>query len=121
MEVAAIFAIGLTAGIISGLLGIGGGAVLVPLLVFFLALPQHLAQGISMVYIIPTSIAALIQLHRNKQVDYTISLYLAAGAIVGALLTSNIVQYIPGDELKKIFGVFVIFTGARMILAKPKK
>lgn len=116
-----IFAMGLTAGVISGLLGVGGGAVLVPMLVFFLGLTQHMAQGISLVYIIPTAIAGLIQLHRKQLVDYRMAMYLAIGSVAGALLSANFVQYIPGSDLKRIFGVFVIFTGVRMIMAKEKK
>ncbi len=121
MSIMIIFAMGLTAGVISGLLGVGGGAVLVPMLVFFLGLTQHMAQGISLVYIIPTAIAGLIQLHRKQLVDYRMAMYLAIGSVAGALLSANFVQYIPGSDLKRIFGVFVIFTGVRMIMAKEKK
>lgn len=121
MSIMIIFAMGLTAGVISGLLGVGGGAVLVPMLVFFLGLTQHMAQGISLVYIIPTAIAGLIQLHRKQLVDYRMAMYLAIGSVAGVLMSSNFVQYIPGSDLKKIFGVFVIFTGVRMVMAKEKK
>lgn len=121
MHIVSIFIMGLTAGILSGLLGIGGGAILVPMMVFFLGITQHSAQGISMLVIIPTAIAGLIQLHKEKLVDYKIAAYLASGAILGALLSANFVQYIPGEDLKRLFGLFVIFTGLRMILTRPKK
>ncbi len=121
MTILLIFSIGLAAGVLSGLLGIGGGAVLIPMLVFFLGLSQHLAQGISMVFIIPTAIAGLLQFRKDKLVDYHIAGYLAAGAIAGAMLSASFVHYIPADDLKKFFGLFVIFTGARMILMKPKQ
>lgn len=112
--------IGVVAGLLSGLLGIGGGAVLVPMLIFFLGLSQHLAQGISMLFIIPTAIAGLIQFHKQKLLDLRIAAFLSVGAIIGALISSSFVHLIPGDDLKKLFGCFVIFTGIRMIRIKPK-
>lgn len=120
MTILTIIAIGLTTGILSGLLGIGGGVVMVPMLVLFLGLEQHLAQGISMLVIIPTSVVAIWQLHKSRLVDYRMAAYLAAGAVAGALLSANFVQYIPAAYLKKIFGVFVMYAGARMIFAGKK-
>jgi len=111
---------GLIAGILSGLLGIGGGVVLVPMMVFILGLPQHIAQGISMAVIIPTSLAAIAHLHKAKLVNYRVAALLAAGSIVGAMISANFAQAIPADILKKVFGCFVIFTGIRMILPKNK-
>lgn len=121
MSIIIVFAMGLAAGVISGLLGVGGGAVLVPMLVFFLGLTQHMAQGISLVYIIPTAVAGLIQLHKKQLVDYRMAMYLAGGSVAGALISANLVQYISGSDLKRIFGLFVIFTGTKMIMAKEKK
>ncbi len=120
MDILLTLGSGLFAGVLSGLLGIGGGVVLVPLMVFGLGIGQHMAQGISMLVIIPTSLAAIYHLHQDKLVDYRISSYLAAGAICGALLSANFVQYIPAVALKRIFGAFIIFTGVRMLLAKKK-
>ena len=112
--------IGLVAGVLSGLLGIGGGVIMVPLMVFVLGIGQHMAQGISMLVIIPTSCVAIYHLHKEKLVDYRISAYIAAGAICGALISANFVQYIPATELKRIFGAFIIFTGVRMLKGKKK-
>lgn len=120
ITLASTILIGLIAGVLSGLLGIGGGVVMVPLMVFALGIGQHMAQGISMLVIIPTSLVAIYHLHKEKLVDYKISAYLAAGAICGALISANFVQYIPASDLKRIFGAFIIFTGVRMLLAKKK-
>ncbi len=120
MSVLIVFLIGTFAGVLSGLLGVGGGVVIVPMLVLILGLSQHTAQGISLVYIIPTAIAGLIQMHRHKIVDYRLAGYVAGGAIIGALLSSNFVQYIPAEDMKKIFGIFVALTGLRMIFMKKK-
>ncbi|MDT8901385.1 sulfite exporter TauE/SafE family protein [Anaeroselena agilis] len=115
------FAIGLIGGVLSGLLGIGGGAVMVPLMVFILGIAQHTAQGISMLVIIPTALVALWHFHKDKMVDYRTAGMLAMGAIVGALISANFVQYIPGNDLKKLFGIFIIYTGIRMVAVKAKK
>ncbi len=114
-------AIGLVGGVLSGLLGIGGGVVLIPMMVFILGIAQHTAQGISMLVIIPTALVALWHFHKDKMVDYRMAGLLALGAVSGALITANFVQYIPGNDLKKLFGVFIIYTGIRMVMAKPKK
>lgn len=118
MELLLPVLLGLCGGVLSGLLGIGGGVVLVPLMVFFLGIEQHIAQGVSMVVIIPTSLAALYQLHKSGFVDYKTAGLLAVGGLIGAFITSNVVQYIPAENLKQIFGVFVIISGYRMIKAK---
>ena len=112
---------GLGAGILSGLLGVGGGIIMVPILVFLLGLTQHAAQGISLVVIIPTALTGVYHLHKDKLVNYRVASYLAAGAVVGALISANFVQMIPGDYLRQIFGVFIIYTGAQMILTKAKR
>ncbi|MCX7779362.1 MAG: sulfite exporter TauE/SafE family protein [Negativicutes bacterium] len=118
---ATAIAMGMATGILSGLMGVGGGVILVPMLAVFLGIPQHTAQGISMIVIIPTAIAGIMHLMKEKLVNYRVAGFLALGAVCGSLISANFVQYIPGDALKKIFGIFVIFTGIRMILAKPKQ
>jgi len=120
MELVPIIAIGLFTGFLSGLLGVGGGVVMVPLMGLVLGIEQHLAQGISMVVIVPTSLVAIWQLRKKKLVDYRSAGLFAGGAIVGAILSSNFVQYISGEDLKKIFGVFIIYAGIRMIIGKKK-
>jgi len=116
-----IFIIGLVAGILSGLLGIGGGVVLVPLMVFLLGISQHTAQGISMVVIIPTAIAGILYFIRDKLVNFKMAGYIAFGAVLGALVSSNFVKYIPAADLKRLFGLFVIYSGIRMVRTKSPK
>lgn len=116
-----VFTIGLGTGILSGLLGIGGGVVLVPMLVFVLGVAQHTAQGISMLVIIPTGIVSLWYFHKDKLVNYQAALYMAGGAVIGALISANLAQYVPASELKRIFGIFVIYSGFRMIWGTRKK
>ncbi len=112
---------GLCAGILSGLLGVGGGIIMVPIMVFLLGLTQHTAQGISLLVIIPTALSGAYHLHKAKLINYQAAFYLALGAIAGTLISSNLVQMVPGKQLQEIFGVFIIFTGIKMVFAKPKK
>lgn len=115
-----LIGMGLGTGILSGLLGVGGGVVLVPLMVLLLGTAQHLAQGISMLFIIPTALSGLWQLHKNKLIDLRVAALIASGSIVGAAVSANFVQYIPAAELKKAFGIFVLYSGFRMVMPKKK-
>lgn len=119
-ELLMIAAIGVSTGILSGLLGVGGGVVLVPMLVFLLGTEQHLAQGISMLFIVPTALSGLYHLVKNHLVNLRVAMFVAAGSIVGTLISANFVQYIPAADLKKLFGAFVIYSGIRMVLPKKK-
>ncbi len=120
MEILMILAMGLLTGVLSGLMGVGGGVVLVPMLVFLLGAEQHMAQGVSMLFIIPTALSGLYHLVRCKLVNAKVAMLIAAGALVGAMVSANFVQYIPAADLKKMFGVFVIYSGFRMIMPKKK-
>jgi uncharacterized membrane protein YfcA len=113
--------IGLAMGLLSGILGIGGGVVLVPMLTFILGTEQHAAQGVSLLVIIPTDISGLFALRKNKLVDFRAVRWIAAGSVAGALLSANFVQFISPFALKKIFGLFIIYAGARMIFPPKKK
>ena len=119
-EMLMILAMGLSTGILSGLLGVGGGVVLIPMLVFILGTEQHLAQGISMLFIIPTALSGLHHLLRCKLVNLPVALYVGVGSLAGILISANFVQHIPAGDLKKMFGAFVIYSGTRMILPKKK-
>ena len=113
-------AAGTFVGILSGLLGIGGGVVLVPILAIFFSLEQHMAQGISMLFIIPTSISGILAMRGKNLLDSRIAMWIALGSTIGILISANFVQNVPAHILKKIFGVFLLYSSAKMILAKKK-
>jgi uncharacterized membrane protein YfcA len=119
-EMTLILAMGLSTGILSGLLGVGGGVVLVPMMVFLLGTEQHLAQGVSMLFIIPTALSGLYHLVKCKLVNVRVAVMIASGSLVGALVSANFVQYIPAADLKRLFGAFVIISGIRMVMPKKK-
>ncbi len=106
--------IGSIGGTLVGLLGVGGGFVMVPLLVMIMGLKQQVAQGISLLVIVPTSMVALWRLHKNKMVDWHTAMIMAVGSILGSSISSNYVQYIEPKLLTKIFGVCVILVGIKM-------
>jgi len=119
-EMLIILSMGVFSGVLSGILGVGGGVVLVPMMVFLLGTEQHMAQGVSMLFIIPTALSGLYHLIKCKLVDLKVAMFLASGAIVGALISANFVHHIAAADLKKIFGVFVIYSGFRMVMPKKK-
>lgn len=120
-EMLIVVAMGASVGLLSGLLGIGGGVVLVPMLVFLLGIAQHTAQGISMLVIIPTSLVSVWIFYKQQLINYQVAAYMATGAVLGALISANFVQDVPASDLKRIFGIFVIFSGLRMLWATRKK
>ena len=113
--------LGFFAGILTGIMGIGGGVVLVPMMVLILGVQQHLAQGISMMVIIPTVLVAIYKLHKSRLFEYRTAIFLAAGSMIGTMLSSNWVQQIDGALLKRIFGILVIYSSIKMIFPTGKK
>jgi uncharacterized membrane protein YfcA len=71
--------------------------------------------------IIPTSISGLIALRKNNLVDFRAVRWIAAGSVAGALISANFVQFISPLALKKIFGVFIIYAGVKMVFPAKKR
>ena len=113
--------IGLAAGVLSGLVGVGGGIILVPALVYFLGYNQHQAQGTSLgVLTFPVTILAFIAYYRDclntgNPIKLSVILIMAAGFLVGGLLGSSIAVKIDQQTLKKIFAVILFYTGIKML------
>ncbi|NLK21315.1 MAG: sulfite exporter TauE/SafE family protein [Epulopiscium sp.] len=102
--------IGLLSGLISGM-GIGGGTVLIPSLTIFMGMSQHAAQGINLIYFIPTAIAALIIHIKNKRVKKELLLLLIGGGIFGAIIGSCTAICLESLILRRMFGCFLFFMG----------
>ena len=91
MEALAVIVLaGVSAGILSGLMGVGGGMILVPMMVFLMGIPQHAAQGISLLVIIPTALTGLWRFHRQGIVRYKVAFWVALGAGFGAFGSSGL-------------------------------
>jgi hypothetical protein len=105
-------AIGIGGGLLSGLLGVGGGVVIVPLLVLWASYGQREANAISLGAIIPISIAGIATYGVAGEVRWWQALALAAGSIVGAQIGTGILARIDERLLKIIFGAFLIGVAA---------
>lgn len=108
-------ALGLLAGILSGLLGIGGGQVLIPGMTILFGVDQRLAQGISLAFIVPTAMTGALAHYRQGTAVPRAALLLMPGALVGGVLGALLAQWLPVGLLKLIFGVFLLYMGIRMI------
>lgn len=113
-----LIAIGISAGVLSGLIGIGGGIVMVPLLLL-LGFSQQGAQGTSLAALLPpVTLLAVINYHKEGYIDWryalTISLFFVIGGFIGSKIAVNLDQKI----LKKVFGVILLIVAGKMILSK---
>src|SRR6266436_3485052 len=101
-----ILLLGLVVGVLVGLLGIGGGAVLVPAMVYLLHVDQHLAQGTSLFILLPpTGLGALREYWKQGQVDLKAGILCALGMLLGAYAGSLVALPLPSRHLKGLFGV----------------
>ena len=119
--VTVVILIGLLAGILSGLVGVGGGIILVPALVYFLHYNQHQAQGTSLgVLTFPVVIIAFLKYYFDLKktghpIDFKVIGLLGAGFIVGGLLGSTLALKIDKELLKKIFAAILFYTAFKML------
>ncbi|MEF8787636.1 MAG: sulfite exporter TauE/SafE family protein [Planctomycetota bacterium] len=110
--------LGLAAGVLSGTLGVGSGAIMVPALVLIMALPQKGSQGTSLALMVPMALVGALRYSLDP--DVTVSpaavALLAAGAVPGALLGSELAQRLPAAALRRLFAAFLVIVGLRMAL-----
>ena len=111
--------LGLTAGTLSGLLGIGGGLILIPALVYIFGLTQHQAQGTTLAFMIPPiGLLAALKYYQDGNVKLNIAMFMCLGFFVGGLLGAMFVHKIPDLLLKRIFGVLLFLASLRMMFGK---
>jgi uncharacterized membrane protein YfcA len=114
-------AIGLLSGFLSGLFGVGGGTVIVPLLVMLLAFGQKLASGTSSAAIIPTAAVGVITYAVHGDVDWIAALLLAAGAVVGAQVGTRLLHRLSEPVLRWIFVGFLIVVMISLFFVVPER
>jgi uncharacterized membrane protein YfcA len=114
-----LFIIGLLSGIIGGM-GIGGGTILIPSMIFFAGVSQHIAQGINLVTFIPTAITAVLIHIKNKHIQFKLAIYLISAGITGAILGSICASYLSAQLLRKMFGGFLMVMGIYELIRKEK-
>ncbi|MCR9182856.1 MAG: sulfite exporter TauE/SafE family protein [Flavobacteriaceae bacterium] len=111
--------IGLLAGIFSGLLGVGGGVIMIPMMVFALGFTQHEAQGTSLaVLAVPVTLIAAYNYYEAGHVNWKYAAVIAVTFVVGAYFGSKFAVSIDQALLKKIFGIVLIIVALRLIFWK---
>ena len=111
---------GFFSGIISGM-GIGGGTILIPALIFFGEMSQQQAQSINIIYFVPTAVVALIRHKKDGNIEVKTVKTIVAWGIIGAAAGAVIATSIDSDSLKKLFGIFLLVMGIMEIFKKKKE
>ncbi|MGC8862400.1 MAG: sulfite exporter TauE/SafE family protein [Armatimonadota bacterium] len=112
-----LLGLGVSAGLLGGLLGIGGGAIIVPGLVFFLNFDQHRAHGTSLAVVLAMSLASVAAYWRGGHIDWLLAVEMAFGGVLGACVGARVVAALNGPVLRWIFALFLVSVGVRMIVA----
>ena len=111
--------IGLLAGILSGIVGIGGGLLMIPMLIFFLGLSQHTAQGTSLAVMLPPiGILAAMNYYKAGFIEWKFALIIATAFIIGGYFGSKFAVSVSPVLLKKIFGTVLLVAAVKMIFGK---
>jgi len=115
---------GFGAGFLSGTIGIGGGLLFVPTMTVGLRLSQAVAQGTSLLAIVPTAIVGGVTHLRRGNVLIVPAAWMGGGGVVGAVLGALVAVEVPGPVLARIWGAFLVFSAYRLLLqglkASPK-
>jgi uncharacterized protein len=111
--------VGVIVGVVSGIVGIGGGVLFIPALIWLFAMDQHKAQGTSLgALLAPVGIFAFYEYYRKGNADLRIALLLAAGFLVGGYFGAVVAQHVPELWLRRIFAIMLVVIGARMFFSR---
>lgn len=101
-------------------MGIGGGTLLIPALTIFLKIPQHTAQSVNLLSFIPTAIVAIISHMKQGNIEKKIAFKLILFGILGAIIGSYFAIKLPGNVLRRLFGIFLLVMGIYEVCCKNK-
>jgi uncharacterized protein len=111
--------LGLIAGTFGGMMGLGGGIIIIPALVYLFGFSQHQAQGTSLLIMVPPiTLLAAWHYYSKGHVRLDVAGFVCLGFLIGGLVGANFAQAISGPVLRKIFGVVLLLVSMRMILSK---
>lgn len=111
--------LGVIAGGLSGLIGVGGGVIIVPALVFLFGMTQRSAQGTTLALLVPPiGILAAIQYYKQGHVDVRVALFITAGFLIGSIFGSRLAILMPTNMLTKVFGITLLIIGLKMLFYK---
>ena len=109
--------LGLAAGTFSGFMGLGGGILLTPALVYIFGLTQHQAQGTSLAVMVPPiTLLAALKYYYSGNVRLDIAAFIALGFLAGGVIGATLVHGVPDTILKKIFGLILLLIGVKMFV-----
>ena len=113
--------IGVAAGILGGLVGVGGGIIIVPSLVYFLSFSQKSAQGTSLgLLLLPVGIFGVMQYYKQGHVDLKVVLIIAIGFLAGSYFGSKIALSLPQETVRKIFAIMLLLIAFKMLFIDKK-
>jgi uncharacterized membrane protein YfcA len=119
MSMLAYVILGILAGILSGLIGIGGGIIIVPALVFLFGFSQHSAQGTTLALLVPPiGILAAWTYYKQGYVDVKIAGFICLGFLLGSLLGARFATGLSNVMLERIFGISLLLISLKMIFAR---
>jgi uncharacterized membrane protein YfcA len=108
--------IGVLAGILSGFIGVGGGIVIVPALVYFLGMSQHMAQGTSLALMLPPiGLLAVYNYHKAGEINFSYAAVIAVAFIVGGFVGSKLSLKLSPSAVKFFFGLVMLYAAVRLI------
>ncbi len=111
--------IGVAAGMLSGFVGVGGGIIIVPALMWALGFTQHQATGTSLaVLLLPVGILAVWNFHKAGNVNWQAALAISSAFVVGAYFSSKLSLSLPPEMVKKVFGGVMILAALKLIFGK---
>nr|WP_041252279.1 sulfite exporter TauE/SafE family protein [Flavobacterium indicum] len=111
--------IGILAGVLSGLVGVGGGVIMVPLMVLFFGMTQHQAQGTSLaVLAVPVTAVAVYNYYQEGHINVKFALIIAVFFVLGSIIGSKFAISLDQKTLKKIFAIILIVIAGKMLLDK---
>ena len=118
-EILILLIIGLIAGFFSGLVGIGGGIIIVPLLVYFLHFAQQSAQGTTLfMFLFPIGILGVYNYYKAGYIEWKTAAFMGITFFIGSFFGSKLAVNIDQQTVKKVFGIFVILIGIKMAFFK---
>ena len=114
--------LGLVAGGLSALMGVGGGVIMVPAMVLLFGFTQHVAEGTSLLIIIPTAVIGAVRHAKNNYTDWRLGLWLGLGGIVGAAAGASVALELDADLLQRLFAAFLLLTGVHLLWStRPRR
>lgn len=114
-----LMVIGLMAGIFGGIFGVGGAIIMIPALVYFLGVDQHMAQGTSLAVMLPPiGLFAAYNYYKAGQVNLWYALIIAATFMIGGYFGSKIALNLPETTMKKVFGFLLLLFALRLIFTR---